>query len=384
MDLNKASGISNDKKFVLALILVCLALGSLGTSFVLVYVNLKADLASLKSSNANLSSQIQYLQELIQELHVNQTSGLTAVQIYNRTKNSVVLVTNVLGDGSIAEGSGFVYDLQGHIITNNHVVEGTISLTVTFFDGTTESAQIVGGDIYSDLAVIRVAQLPTQSQPLIIGNSSQLMVGEPVYAIGNPFGLSSSMTSGIVSQLGRVLRLSELGAPAPWGNYSIADVVQFDAAVNPGNSGGPLLNNLGFVIGVTFAIETGETGIRGFMGIGYAVPSVLVMRVAPALISTGHYYHPWVGIEYDSSYTGGVYIVRIIHSVAPNPPTPAEAAGLQANDIITHVDEYEIKSGAEFIIYLERYKSPGDTISLRITRGGDSLDKTLTLGQRPV
>ena len=378
MDLNKTSRTTSDKKFVLALIMVCLALGSLGASFVLVYVNLKADLASLKISNANLSSQIEYLQELIQELHVNQTSGLTAVQIYNRTKNSVVLITNDLGDSTIAEGTGFVYDLQGYIITNNHVVSGTINLTVTFFDGTNESAQIVGSDVYSDLAVIRVAQLPTQSQPLIIGNSSQLMVGEPVYAIGNPFGLSSSMTSGIVSQLGRVLRLSELGAPAPWGNYSIADVVQFDAAVNPGNSGGPLLNNLGFVVGVTFAIETGETGIRGFMGIGYAVPSVLVMRVAPALISTGHYYHPWVGIEYDSRYAGGVHIIRVISG------GPAEKTGLQAGDIITHVDDHEIKSGAEFIIYLERYKSPGDTISLRITRGGASLDKTLTLGQRPI
>jgi S1-C subfamily serine protease len=378
MNLGKTSAINDYKKFVLALILVCLALGSLAASFVLVYVNLKADLASLQNTNENLLSQIEQLQELIQELHFNQTSGLTAVQIYNRTKDSVVLITNDLGDGSIAEGTGFVYDSQGYIITNNHLVDGTTNLTVTFFDGTTESATIVGSDVYSDLAVIAVGKLPEQSKPLLIGNSSQLLVGEPVYAIGNPFGLSSSMTSGIVSQLGRVLRLSDLGAPAPWGNYSIADVVQFDAAINPGNSGGPLLNNLGFVIGVTFAIETGETGIRGFMGIGYAVPSVLVMRVAPALISTGHYYHPWVGIEYDSSYTGGVHIVRVILG------GPAETAGLQADDIITKVDEHEINSGAEFIIYLERYKSPGDTISLKITRGSTSIDRTLTLGQRPV
>lgn len=362
-------------KLVLVSILICLML--VGAS-ALMYNDLRTELVSLRNSNANLSSQIEQLQTLIEDLHVNQTSGLTAIQIYNRTKNSVVLIVNDLGDGSVAEGSGFVYDFQGHIVTNNHVVDGTISLTVTFFDGTTESAQIVGSDVYSDLAVIKVAELPAQSQPISIGNSTQLLVGEPVYAIGNPFGLSSSMTSGIVSQLGRVIKLSDLGAPAPWGNYSIADLIQFDAAVNPGNSGGPLLNNFGYVIGVTFAIETGDSGLTGFIGIGYAVPSVLMMRVVPALISTGHYYHPWIGIEYDRYYTGGMYIVSVIHS------GPAEAAGLQANDIIKEVDGHQIDSGAELIIYLERCKSPGDIIQLKVSRGNTSLNMSLTLGQRPV
>jgi len=342
------------------------------------YNDLRTELISLRNSNANLSSQIEQLQTLIEDLQANQTRGLTAVQIYNRTKNSVVLIVNDLGGGSFAEGTGFIYDLQGDIVTNNHVVDGTIGLNVTFFDGTTESAQIVGSDVYSDLAVIKVAQLPEESEPLPIGNSTQLLVGEPVYAIGNPFGLSSSMTSGIVSQLGRVLKLADLGAPLPWGNYSIADVVQFDAAVNPGNSGGPLLNNMGYVIGVTFAIETGDSGLRGFIGIGYAVPSVLVLRVVPALISTGHYYHPWVGIEYDPSYTGGVQVVNVIQG------GPAETAGLQANDIIKEVDGLQVNSGAEFIIYLERYKSPGDTIQLKVSRSNTTLDMSLTLGQRPV
>lgn len=374
-DMDKTSGTGADKKLILVVILVFLTLGG---SFALIYVNLKADLTSLKNNNANLSSQIEQLQGLIEELHANQTSGLAPVQIYNRTKNSVVLIMNDRGDGSTVEGSGFVYDLQGYVITNNHVVDGTVNLTVTFLDGTTESAQIVGSDVYSDLAIIKVGNLPAQSPPLILGNSSQLMVGEPVYAIGNPFGLSSSMTSGIVSQLGRVLRLSDLGAPAPWGNYSIADLIQFDAAVNPGNSGGPLLNNLGFVVGITFAIETGESGLTGFIGIGYAVPSVLVMRVASALISTGHYYHPYVGIEYDSRYTGGVLIVSVI------PGGPAETAGLQANDIIKEVDGHQINRGAELIIYLERYKSPGDTIQLEVLRGNTTLNVPLTLRQRPV
>jgi S1-C subfamily serine protease len=375
LDMDKTSGTGADKKLILVVILVFLTLGG---SFALIYANLKADLTSLKNNNANLSSQIEQLQGLIEELHANQTSGLAPVQIYNRTKNSVVLIMNDRGDGSTVEGSGFVYDLQGYIITNNHVVDDTVNLTVTFLDGTTESAQIIGSDVYSDLAVIKIGNLPAQSPPLILGNSSQLMVGEPVYAIGNPFGLSSSMTSGIVSQLGRVLRLSELGAPAPWGNYSIADLIQFDAAVNPGNSGGPLLNNLGFVVGITFAIETGESGLTGFIGIGYAVPSVLVMRVASALISIGHYYHPYVGIEYDSRYTGGVLIVSVVHG------GPAETVGLQANDIIKEVDGHQINRGAELIIYLERYKSPGDTVLLKVSRGNTNLNVTLTLGQRPV
>jgi len=249
---------------------------------------------------------------------------------------------------------------------------------VTFYDGTIKPATIIGTDIYSDLAVIQVDQIPTDSQQLIIGNSTQLMVGEPVNAIGNPFGLSSSMTSGIVSQLGRVIKLSELGAPAPWGNYSIADLIQFDAAINPGNSGGPLLNSFGFVVGVTFAIETGNTGVTGFIGIGYAIPSIFISRVAPSLISTGHYYHPWLGVEYYSSYIDGMYILSIMQG------GPAEAAGLQANDIIKEVDGHPINQGAELMIYLERNKSPGDTISLKIVRNGNSSTVPLTLGQRPV
>jgi S1-C subfamily serine protease len=348
------------------------------SGFALIYVNLKTELESLKKSNANLSSEIDQLQGLIEGLHANQTSGLTPVQIYNRTKDSVVLIVNDRGDGSIAEGTGFVYDLQGHIITNNHVVDGAVALSVTFFDGSVESAQTVGTDVYSDLAVIRVSWLPPQSQPLAIGNSSQLMVGEPVYAIGNPFGLSSSMTSGIVSQTERVLKLSDLGIPAPWGNYSIADVIQIDAAVNPGNSGGPLLDNLGFVVGVTFAIETGGNNIAGFIGIGYAIPSVLVMRAVPALISTGHYYHPWVGVEYDSLYTGGMQIVSVTHG------GPAETAGLQVGDVIKEVDGHKVNSGADLMIYLERNRSLGDTVDLQVSRGVTNLNVSLTLGQRPV
>jgi S1-C subfamily serine protease len=302
-------------------------------------------------------------------------ASLSAVQVYNQTKLSVVLITTDKGDGS-----GFVYDHQGHIVTNNHVVQGITNITVTFFDGSVETAQVIGTpDVYSDLALIKVDKLPTKSEPLRIRDSTQLMVGEPVYAIGNPFGLTNSMTSGIISQLGRVKKLSDLGEPVPpsEGNYSIADLIQFDAAVNTGNSGGPLLDNAGYVIGVTFAIETGNTGINGFIGIAYAIPSVLLLRVIPALESTGHYDHPWVGIEYDPRYTNGVYAIGIV------PGGPADKAGLQVGDVIKEVEGFQVNSGADFVIHLERYKSPGDTINLKISRNGSIIiNEALTLEPR--
>jgi S1-C subfamily serine protease len=380
-----------DTRIVVALIVVCVLLAGM---IAVVYVDLKADLDSLKNENSNLSSEINQLanlpsevnseisrlESLVQRSYVNQTVNLTAVQIYNQTMPSVVLIDNQpTGGGSTVEGTGFVYDSQGDIITNNHVVENAATITVTFYDGSSETAKIRGTDVYSDLALIRVNSLPPEAVPLgpRIRNSTSLLVGEPVYAIGNPFGLTSSMTSGIVSQVGRVLSLSSFGVPPPEGNYQIVDVIQFDASVNPGNSGGPLLDGAGNVIGVTFAIETGNTGVNAFIGIAYAVPSILLLRVIPALNSTGHYYHPYVGIEYNSNYTNGLHISAI------EPGSPAEEAGLQVGDVIKQVDNVQVKSGDDLLIYLERYKSPGDTITLMIDRNSIMIEKALTLGIRP-
>lgn len=370
MNMNKRSGTVVDKRIIAALILICLAFVA---GFAVIYLDLTSDITSLKNDNANLSSEVKQLRSLFDQLHANQTSGLTAVEIYNQTKFSVVVITTDKG-----QGSGFVYDQQGHIVTNNHVVAGATTITVTFYDGSSETAQVIGTpDVYSDLALIKVDKLPTQSKQLYIKNSTQLIVGEPVYAIGNPFGLTSSITSGIISQLGRVKRLSDLGIPSPQGNYSIADLIQFDAAVNQGNSGGPLLDSFGSVIGVTFALETDNTGLNVFIGIAYAVPSVLILRVIPALETIGHYDHPYVGIEYDPSYTGGVHVVGIVSG------GPAYNAGLQVGDVIKKVDGLQMNRGDDFIIYLERYKSPGDVINLEINRNGAIVNKTLTLGTRP-
>jgi S1-C subfamily serine protease len=372
MIMGKSSEYVVDKRVVAVLVLILVALVG---SFAVIYLDLKSDITSLTNDNANLSAQIKQLQNLFDDLHANQTSGLPAVTIYNQTKSSVVMITTDEG-----QGSGFVYDAQGDIVTNNHVIAGATTITVTFFDGNSTLAHVVGTpDVYSDLALLKVDNLPAQSEPLYIRNSTQLLVGEPVYTIGNPFGLTSSMTSGIVSQLGRVLKLSDFGVPLPEGAYSIADVVQFDAAVNPGNSGGPLLDSYGSVIGVTFAIETGNTSIPGFIGIGYAVPSVLVLRVIPALESTGHYDHPWIGIEYNSSYTDGVHVGAVTSN------SPAAEAGLRVGDVIKKVDGLQVNRGDDLVIYLERYKSPEDVITLEISRNGTILPPVmLTLGVRPV
>jgi len=280
-------------------------------------------------------------------------------------------------------GSGFVYRVEangkGYIVTNHHVVEDAENnINVTFFINgkpVRVSATVKGEDIYSDLAVLEVDNIPSEAKPLLIGDSTRLLVGEPVYAIGNPFGLEGSMTSGIVSQVGRVLRLSELGVPEPWGKYSIVDIIQFDAAVNPGNSGGPLLNSLGEVVGVTFAIETAE-GVRAFIGIGYAIPSIIMKRVVNVLIENGTYKHPWMGIMYDASYIGGV----LVKEVDKDGPSYGK---LKPGDVIVEFNNHTINRAEDLVIYLERYKSPGEAISLKVKRDGEFEYVTVILGERP-
>ncbi|MEM3696940.1 MAG: trypsin-like peptidase domain-containing protein [Candidatus Bathyarchaeia archaeon] len=389
--MEKIPGLMVDKKFIALMFLVCLILGG---SFAYIYLDLKADFKALNEKYEILDSkyetlliQMQRLQELIESQYHGRVINLTAVDIYNRTKYSVVLVSCTLQDGSSVQGSGFVYRARGYIVTNSHVVgkvtqqgfEKAVSVNVTFFNGTTLQAQVLAYDVYSDLAVVKINEdevnkIPELSQPLIIGNSTMLMVGEPVYAIGNPFGWRGSMTAGIVSQLGRVIRLSDLGVPAPWGNYSIVDLIQFDAAVNPGNSGGPLLNGLGEVVGVTFAIETVEE-IPAFIGIGFAIPSIILNRVVPALIDKGNYTHPYMGILCDSQYLGGVYLVYI------DPHGPAHGK-LMEGDIIIEVDGRPVTCPEDLLIYLERYKSPGDIIHLKVKRNGTVLEISLELGER--
>ena len=225
-------------------------------------------------------------------------SDLTS--IFKKVENSVVQITskvstvdnNVIINGeplqSTRLGSGFVYDKEGRIITNNHVVEGSKTVNVTFVDGNTYTAKVVGTDPDNDIAVIQIIDNFSDENlvPLTFGDSSQLQVGQQVIAIGNPFGLSDTMTHGIISQVGRLLPNENLG-------FSIPDVIQVDAPINPGNSGGPLLNIQGEAIGMNTAIKT-NTG--EFSGVGFAIPSDSIQRIVPQLIKNGIYNHPWLGI----------------------------------------------------------------------------------------
>jgi S1-C subfamily serine protease len=319
--------------------------------------------------------------------------GLTPVQIYNLSKDSVVLITvkmqTVSGLKPFSSGSGFIYDIEGHIVTNNHVVEDADAIDVTFSDGTIVQAELVGGDPYSDLAVIMVDGPYELLHPLPLGRSSELLVGESVMAIGNPFGLSNSMSLGIVSQLGR-----DLDAPD---NYKIVDVIQVDAAINPGNSGGPLMNMRGEVVGVNTAI------ILGSVGVGFAIPSDTVSREVPQLIQTGHYMHPWFGItsmdlEPDIAEAMGLNVTKgtiVVNVVAES---PAEAAGIKAGnettiiggriftlggDVIAGIDDVAVRKLIDVLVYIERNKKPGDTVALKIIRNGELLNVNVTLGVRP-
>ena len=322
--------------------------------------------------------------------------SLTLVELFEKSESGVVRIdvdkiNSSRETGSL--GSGFVFDDLGHIITNAHVVESASSVTITFLDGSQYNAQIIGLDKFTDIAVIKVKEKPRYLHPLQIGDSSTLKVGEQVAAIGNPFGLSGSMTSGIVSQIGRLLPSQDTG-------FSIPNVIQTDAAINPGNSGGPLLNMAGKVMGINTAIQSG-TGQSA--GIGFAVPSNTILKVVPVLIEKGKYSHPWIGISGQDIYpelakvrdldqSKGFLIVTVV------PGSPAEIAGLKGvseikiigdkeypadGDIIISVDGKEVRKISDILIHLQEKKSVGDEMILGILRDGEVMHIILVLIERP-
>ena len=334
------------------------------------------------------------------EISSSSKSNLTLVELFEKSEEGVVKikVVRIGSQGTVqgdigGVGSGFVYDNLGHIITNAHVVDGADKATVTFLDGSQYNAEIIGKDKFTDIAVIKVSEKPRLLHPLEIGDSSLLQVGEQVAAIGNPFGLSGSMTSGIVSQIGRLIAAQDSG-------FSIPDVIQTDAAINPGNSGGPLLNMRGQVIGINTAIQsmTGE-----FVGIGFAVPSNTVSKIVPTLIEEGKYPHPWIGISgkdidpdlarvLDLKQAKGFLVITVVDG------SPADKAGLKGmsqtqiingeeypadGDIIIWVDDKEVRKISDILIHLQREKSVGDEMVLGILRDGDFMHLTLKLVERP-
>ncbi len=295
-------------------------------------------------------------------------------------------------------GSGFVYDEQGHIITNYHVVENADEIQVTFADGVTLSADVIGADATYDLAVLKIDPSAHAVVPVPLGDSSVLRVGQFVVAIGNPFGLEQTVTFGVVSSLGRVIQ-------SPDGRF-IGEVVQTDAAINPGNSGGPLLDLQGRVIGVNAQIVSPS---QASAGIGFAIPGNIVKRVVPELITYGRYRHPWMGIGFfpagltdalsewfadlgEDVPDYGVLLLTVEQGSA------ADEAGLLGGnrmvdtrygdlpvggDVIVEIAGTPILEPRGLIAYLETHTQPGDTIEVTIIRDGEELMLSVTLGERP-
>jgi putative serine protease PepD len=270
-----------------------------------------------------------------------------------------------------AEGSGFVLNKSGDIVTAEHVVTGAQSIKVTFPDGDTASATVVGSDTGEDVAVIHVSVPSSELHPLTVGDSSTLQVGDGVVAIGSPFGLPSTVTAGIVSAVGRAIESPN--------NWTIANAVQTDAPINPGNSGGPLLNSAGQVIGINDQIDTNSTTSTGegsSSGVGFAVPSDTVARVAHDLITTGKAQNAYVGVELQSSRTGGAGVAGVASA------SPAAQGGLKSGDLITAVDGQTVTSVNQFIATIANY-SPGDTVTLTVKRSGSTTSVKVKLGTQP-
>ena len=331
----------------------------------------------------------------INNLMSTESKTLSLIEIFEKAEPGVVRV-NIQRNQTESDvggvGSGFVFDKKGHIITNAHVINDATKTVVTFLDGRSYNAEIIGIDEYTDIGVIKVNADLKLLHPLSLGDSSNLQVGEPITAIGNPFGLSGSMTSGIISQMGRLL-------PSDSG-YSIPDVIQTDAAINPGNSGGPLLNMRGEIVGINTAIQssTGE-----FTGVGFAIPSQTVAKIVPTLISDGEYKHPWIGIsgrDIDLDMANvlglkdalGFLIITIVED------SPASDAGLLGSnktievegreysiggDVIIAVDGIDVRKIDDILVHLQRVKTVGDEMDLEILRDGRTTNVTIILQERP-
>lgn len=324
-------------------------------------------------------------------------SELSLPDLFIKVEKSVVQITDSDESDPLDSrlGSGFVYDNNGHIITNNHVVSSGDRLDITFLDGTVYRASLIGSDPFTDLAVLYAEEVPREKLiPLPLADSSAIRVGEQVAAIGNPFGLSGSMSAGIISGVGRLLPAQEAG------DFSIPDVIQTDAPINPGNSGGPLLNMRGEAIGINSAIysSTGQ-----FAGVGFAIPSNTMEKVVPSLITTGSFKHPWLGVAGRDMTPGiadrlgleeprGFLVMDLVTG------SPAELAGIRGGDedatidgvpvklggdVIVGVDNKTVRKIDDILVYLQREKAVGDELQLTILRDGQEMNITAVLGARP-
>lgn len=369
---------SRSSTSVMALVLVAgLLIGGLVTSFIF-YMEidgLNKEISGLKSQVSNLWGQQNYT---VQNITLYQ-NGTALRQLYDSVKDSIVLVHGTVSNGSV-QGSGFVYNFTNTmvVITNNHVVHGTTSVSVTFSNGNGYAANVTGTDPYADLAVLTVDAPASEFLPLEIVGSSMLRVGDPVVAIGNPYGLVGSLTTGVVSALGRTISEEEyIGA------YSIANIIQTSTPINPGNSGGPLLNFDGNVIGITTAI------VADSQGLGFAVPSNTILKeIYGLVVNRGYEAHSYLGVsgsdmdyeraqDLEVNVTYGWWIASVVSG------GPAATAGLRSNDVIVGINGTRMRNGDEMLSFLEEYTLPNQNVTLRIVRGTQVLDIQVHLGQRP-
>lgn len=337
----------------------------------------------------NLNGQITNLQSAVSNLegHQNATyqtitilqNGTSLADIYTNVRASVVLVQGETSSGGV-QGSGFVYSFTDRtvVLTNYHVVQGTTGLSVTFSDGHGYSATVLGTDPYSDLAVVSVSSDAPASEfkPLTIVSSSTLGVGEPVIAIGNPYGLVGSLTTGVVSATGRTITEDTAGG------YAIANIIQTSTPINPGNSGGPLLNAVGNVVGITTAI------VSDSQGLGFAIPSDTILREVSALTIAGSYHgHSYLGVtgtdmDYTTANQTGASITYgwQIATIVSGGPSDGK---LHVGDIIIAMNNQTIKNNDDLASYLEENTLPGDKLTLTVVRGNEPIPITITLGTRP-
>lgn len=368
-------------KFSSAFLILIFAAGLMVGGIVSCYITFR-EINSLKSEVSNFQAQVSKLwgfqNVAYQNITIYQNSTALA-ELYETVKDSIVLIIGTTSEGSV-QGSGFVYDFFGTtvVVTNYHVVHDTTSRSVTFSNGNGYAATIIGTDSYADLAVLSVDAPEDEFEPLEVVSSSTLRVGDPVIAIGNPYGLIGSMTTGVISALGRTLAEEEYT-----GGFAIANIIQTSAPINPGNSGGPLLNYCGKVVGITTAI------VADSQGLGFAIPSNTLLREVEALIETGSYDgHSYLGLKgtdmnYEIAQDMGVNVTYGWRIVDFLDPSPAKDCGVKINDIIVAMNNTTIKNSDDLASYLEENTLPRQTVVLSVRRGSQTLEIPVILGSRP-
>ncbi|MGD0979202.1 MAG: trypsin-like peptidase domain-containing protein [Candidatus Bathyarchaeia archaeon] len=371
---------------------------------------LEKEVSDIQSTNNSTSGNVTYANSTYENVTYVLGDNVSLPQLYNQVKDSIVMVQGIIvagydffGNPSYegVEGSGFVSNMTGQfvIITNYHVVQDAVNITVTFTDGNTYPANVTGTDPYADLATLSTKAPQNEYEPLNITSSSTLQVGDPVFAVGNPLGYTGSLTSGIVSALGRTVSVS-------WSSYSIADCIQTTTPINPGNSGGPLLNYAGEVVGITSYTALTSQGVAA-QGLGLAIPSSAILRETPSLIANGSYNdHPWLGasgsdVDFDTAQAMNTNVTYgwLISQVTSG--GPANTAGLRGGttqfldlssgtyvtiegDIITAINSRRITNGDALSSYLEELTQPGQTINVTVVRNNQTINIAVKLGTRPL